>query len=330
MDSTFQSQYQVSYNEVDLYNQIKSARPNRGKQTRDTFSFEKKSLLNTYDPYSSFSSASNNEFQGINSRRPETGRQLPNSLLDVNKNSVYNQHYNYIGAEPHLSERIKSIDGAFGPNNQELSQAFKSNASFNIEQQNSASYMPPKSVKNERTASAYNHINSNLVIIPNLNDRPGRNETPKVGPYPDSASAYGKAPQHNAHFNGMDERPTIRSHDFRPVWIPKKYPGRNMFYSHLDSSIFPGKYEVADQVWNSLSNTNSESKMSYNMGSKQETLSATKTASAPKRVPSFTHNSSYIIHSLDKSILPVIKTDNLKAAQLAKTRQYSTPYLYQD
>lgn len=33
----------------------------------------------------------------------------------------------------------------------------------------------------------------------------------------------------------------IRPHDFRPVWIPKKFVGRNMFASHIDSTIFPDK-----------------------------------------------------------------------------------------
>ena len=33
----------------------------------------------------------------------------------------------------------------------------------------------------------------------------------------------------------------IRQHDFRPVWVPKKYDGRNMFVSHIDSALFPDK-----------------------------------------------------------------------------------------
>jgi hypothetical protein len=32
-----------------------------------------------------------------------------------------------------------------------------------------------------------------------------------------------------------------RSHDLRSVWIPKKFEGRNMFASHIDSTIFPDK-----------------------------------------------------------------------------------------
>jgi hypothetical protein len=38
---------------------------------------------------------------------------------------------------------------------------------------------------------------------------------------------------------------TLASHnpDFRSVWIPKKYEGRNMFASHIDSAIFPNKTE---------------------------------------------------------------------------------------
>lgn len=32
-----------------------------------------------------------------------------------------------------------------------------------------------------------------------------------------------------------------REHDFRSPWIPKKYSGRNMFVSHIDSALFPDK-----------------------------------------------------------------------------------------
>lgn len=35
--------------------------------------------------------------------------------------------------------------------------------------------------------------------------------------------------------------PKTRPHDFRPVWVPKKYDGRNMFVSHIDSALFPDK-----------------------------------------------------------------------------------------
>ncbi|CAF0731929.1 unnamed protein product [Brachionus calyciflorus] len=34
-----------------------------------------------------------------------------------------------------------------------------------------------------------------------------------------------------------------RNHDLRSVWIPKKFEGRNMFASHIDSMIFPEKTE---------------------------------------------------------------------------------------
>lgn len=34
---------------------------------------------------------------------------------------------------------------------------------------------------------------------------------------------------------------SLREHDFRSPWIPKKYSGRNMFVSHIDSTLFPDK-----------------------------------------------------------------------------------------
>ncbi len=34
---------------------------------------------------------------------------------------------------------------------------------------------------------------------------------------------------------------SLREHDFRSPWIPKKYSGRNMFVSHIDSALFPDK-----------------------------------------------------------------------------------------
>lgn len=41
--------------------------------------------------------------------------------------------------------------------------------------------------------------------------------------------------------NSNEKYPKIREHDFRPVWVPKKYDGRNMFVSHIDSALFPDK-----------------------------------------------------------------------------------------
>lgn len=37
--------------------------------------------------------------------------------------------------------------------------------------------------------------------------------------------------------------PNVREHDFRSPWMPKKYPGRNMFVSHIDSTLFPDKQQ---------------------------------------------------------------------------------------
>ena len=39
----------------------------------------------------------------------------------------------------------------------------------------------------------------------------------------------------------VHQMPKTRAHDFRPVWVPKKYDGRNMFVSHIDSALFPDK-----------------------------------------------------------------------------------------
>lgn len=41
--------------------------------------------------------------------------------------------------------------------------------------------------------------------------------------------------------NESSKYPKTRPHDFRPVWIPKKYDGRNMFVSHIESALFPDK-----------------------------------------------------------------------------------------
>lgn len=46
------------------------------------------------------------------------------------------------------------------------------------------------------------------------------------------------------HFSSQSNLPTVpRNHDLRSVWIPKKFEGRNMFVSHIDSMIFPDKSE---------------------------------------------------------------------------------------
>ena len=37
--------------------------------------------------------------------------------------------------------------------------------------------------------------------------------------------------------------PNVREHDFRSPWMPKKFPGRNMFVSHIDSTLFPDKQQ---------------------------------------------------------------------------------------
>ena len=46
--------------------------------------------------------------------------------------------------------------------------------------------------------------------------------------------------------DGMNESLAAKQHRdsaFRSVFIPKKFVGRNMFASHIDSTIFPEKYE---------------------------------------------------------------------------------------
>lgn len=35
----------------------------------------------------------------------------------------------------------------------------------------------------------------------------------------------------------------VHDQDFRSIWVPKKFEGRNMFASHIDSAIFPDKRE---------------------------------------------------------------------------------------
>lgn len=48
----------------------------------------------------------------------------------------------------------------------------------------------------------------------------------------------------NVHFSSQTNLPFLpRNHDLRSVWIPKKFEGRNMFASHIDSMIFPDKSE---------------------------------------------------------------------------------------
>jgi hypothetical protein len=42
-------------------------------------------------------------------------------------------------------------------------------------------------------------------------------------------------------YNYNSDQFKAREHDFRSVWIPKKFEGRNMFASHIDSMIFPDK-----------------------------------------------------------------------------------------
>jgi hypothetical protein len=50
--------------------------------------------------------------------------------------------------------------------------------------------------------------------------------------------------------------PQTRPHDFRPVWVPKKYDGRNMFVSHIDSALFPDKERLVDILWEYLLDIN--------------------------------------------------------------------------
>jgi hypothetical protein len=46
------------------------------------------------------------------------------------------------------------------------------------------------------------------------------------------------------------------------------------------------------------------------------------------KTPSFTKNSGFIIHSMDKSILPTVKTDHVKAAELTKRNRFVDNSLY--
>ena len=44
----------------------------------------------------------------------------------------------------------------------------------------------------------------------------------------------------------------VRNHDLRSVWIPKKFEGRNMFASHIDSTIFPDKIGSVELLFSFL------------------------------------------------------------------------------
>jgi hypothetical protein len=40
----------------------------------------------------------------------------------------------------------------------------------------------------------------------------------------------------------------FREHDLRSIWIPKKFNGRNVFLSHIESTLFPEKEDKTRQA----------------------------------------------------------------------------------
>ena len=230
--------YQTSFNDDQLINKISTEKPqNRMIKYRDTFTFEKKSFLNNsvlpaskspqppqHENNESTKYASNNQYSQsvpLASSRiySKSVNQFKTNALNSQQqdsSTAYNQHFNYVGAEPHISERIPSYTGAFGPKQEEIAYKFGSKNEAN-ESKPAVSY----------SYNSQDSFNSNSMSSFQINDE-----------------AVQKSMNNNYMYSGIEDRPRVRSYDFRPVWIPKKYPGRNMFYSHLDSSIFPGKYDV--------------------------------------------------------------------------------------
>lgn len=292
--SSFQTEYRIHYNETDLINQTQVTKPqDRIKKYRDTFSFEKKSFINDSLAITNINNRDNNfnkyerplsfryvpeqaqssylnvplETSRMNSTTNTSHINQYNSLAaplnasnqEVNTNTVYTQHFNYVGQEPHVSEKIKTYEGAFGPKQEEITQAYKFGNAINTNRNNYAMNDNNSSAKSSSSYS-YNVKNSNRIQsglmnnsnlnnnYANSNGNSGKDFLPPLvlsnEPIPQLQQSTMPTLHHNFLYNSINDRPNIRSHDFRPVWIPKKYPGRNMFYSHLDSSIFPGKYDV--------------------------------------------------------------------------------------
>ena len=215
--------YQTSFNETDLINHIPTDKPqNRMIKYRDTFSFERKSFLNNGSPANnqqplqqqqqvksstnptSIPLASTRFNTSTNTKGVNQYKSFALMNLQDDTNTAYNQHFNYVGSEPHISERIHSYNGAFGPRQDEIASAYKGEVRVSPVPFSYTTSLPPINSQNNES-----ELSSNSYI-----------------------------------YSGLEDRPKVRSHDCRSVWIPKKYPGRNMFYSHLDSSIFPGKYDV--------------------------------------------------------------------------------------
>lgn len=254
-----QTQYQVSFNETDANNflSFRGIQP-KIKQRPDSISFGKKSFLtnsSTYlnsDSNSNFNSNSNLFSNSITNSQvnstSQLGAQNKKSPDEASRLSAYKQNYTYLGAEPHLTERVKAKGGAFGPNNQELTYAYKSNVPITIEPPKSPPTVP-RTVQGNRIKTSYGLKNSlNLDFSAAISEKhprgPSANEqTVNRANTSSNAELFGKKLPHNDLFSTINERPNITSYDLRSVWIPKKYPGRNMFFSHLDSSMFPGKYD---------------------------------------------------------------------------------------
>lgn len=220
--------YQTSFNETDLINHIPTDKPqNRMIKYRDTFTFEKKSFLNNNGlPVVSNQQQAMPQITKSANQQYSTSIPLASSRINTSTNAkgvnqyksfalnlqddtgtAYNQHFNYVGSEPHISERIQTYTGAFGPRQDEIAHAYKNES------------------KQSPVPFSYN------TNLPPINTSSQNNEN-------------GELVSNSYIYSGIEDRPKVRSHDCRSVWIPKKYPGRNMFYSHLDSSIFPGKYDV--------------------------------------------------------------------------------------
>jgi hypothetical protein len=81
-----------------------------------------------------------------------------------------------------------------------------------------------------------NNNNNNNQSLHSSNSQDFNNKSSQ----PNSAISYNKylPESQKIPYDPYNKTP-VRNHDLRSVWIPKKFEGRNMFASHIGSTIFP-------------------------------------------------------------------------------------------
>ena len=244
----FLSEYQHSFYENPSTYDVNKANPTKYK---DTLSFGNKRLLQ--EPFLLNNSDENDlvSYQRSEPVRSKTLNRLKNLIPENSSVSWYQSDFHFYGNN-NQSNEMNGLDKVKKSYNS--LDHYKSDYIKRFDEFNNGLIDTYSVTKGGALLMIRNHLN-------NSNNTPNRqNETEsdvnKVKSQTIEPLAYAKylpsseqrndeakfyAPSSISSDDFKSDQSPVRKHDFRPIWIPKKYEGRNMFASHIGSTIFPDK-----------------------------------------------------------------------------------------